>query len=583
VGRINAVSPTFASRVGRSATACIGAKITTLVHRADRDCLQMALSHVAAHGGETSSAPICVRLLNSTGSEASVDVLLRNGMDDAELLGILVTLRSANTATATAGRRVDARARLDVELWGSEVGFWEMDVPRNRTRWVGPWCQLHDVDPCDGPNHVARWDTRIHADDLHCAKSAFDATLAGEREYYEAEYRVATGAGSWSWIRERGRVTERSEDGTPLRMIGICVDINSLRRAEEALESAEERLDLALEAAQIPVWEWDLPRGSVRIDQRHGSSLTVDRLSSVHPDDRTRLMDAVAKNVLSRESLFECEYRKPTPDGGWKWALDRGRVVAFDADGAPLVARGVTIDIDERKQLESTILDAVNREQQRLGRDLHDGLSQELTGAALLLRASLKLLERDRHPSADGVREAIDVVNEAIETSRRVAHGLSALTTLRGGLEDALAHLARGYKDRSGIRVRFSKRCHTSVRLDQIQIEHLFRIAQEAVTNALRHARASTIEVHLAVNADTICLSVSDNGAGIDLERIGGGLGTRIMAFRAGVLGGRIRIHRRAPRGTRVECLCPNPPVGTAACLPGSMGIGADRTPRFGS
>ncbi len=558
-GRIRAIGRSLASWLGRPPRAVLGAPLADFVHTEDRPLLDAALRGAGRPAG---AGQLELRLVVPGGPRA-IELLVADHRRRPGLRGLLVTMRDQSARRAADRLLAESQLRLDFALWGSQVGFWEMDVARDETRWLGSWCESLGIDPCDGREHVAKWDACIHPEDAPAAQHAFAAGLAGTREYYEAEYRIATRSG-WRWMRERGRVVARDADGRARRMIGICVDIDTLRRTEERLRAVEAWHDLALEAAQMPVWEWDVAAGTLRVQRPRQPAVVEPRFDRVHPDDVPRLVAAVARRRGGRNELVEVEYRTRTPQGGWKWVVDRGRIAQAGSAGA-VVVRGVTIDVDDRKQLEAAVLDAVNREQQRLGRDLHDGLSQELTGASLLLSSTLASLGRDRHPAADGVREAITVIQGAIATSRRIAQGLSSLTTLQGGLEDALGQLVEHLATASGLPVRLSRRVAAPIRLHEVHAEHLYRIAQEAGTNALRHARAAALEFDVSVDEVEIRLTVVDDGVGIPGARVGAGLGMRIMKYRADVLGARLRIERRAPKGTIVECVCPN---GTAPALP---------------
>jgi signal transduction histidine kinase len=566
-GIVRAASAAFAAWIAVPVARCRGLPFVEFVHPEDRAVVEAEYAELSAARASSSrtraaraAAPargsIEFRLIDAAGGARAVEAVCADRRRTAGLRGFLVTFRDQSARRASERLLADSQLRLDLALWGSQIGLWELDLVHGHTRWLTAWCESLDIDPCIGAQHVERWDARIHPDDLASAETAFAAGLVGTRENYEAEYRIATRAGGWRWIRERGRVIARDAGGRALRMIGICVDIDAEKRALEALRNVQARLDLALEAAQLPVWEWNVANGTLRIDRPRQGSVVELRWQRVHPDDATRVAQAL-EGLDARNALFEVEYRSRTPGGGWKWVVDRGRVAQVEKRRATLV-RGVTIDIDDRKRLEAAVLDAVNREQQRIGRDLHDGVSQELTGALLLLASTHAQLERAGNGAAGDVREAMNVVQEAIQTSRRIAQGLSSLATLQGGLEDALGQLAARLEGLAGVRARFECASIAPIALDQVHVEHLYRIAQEAATNALRHAQPTVLAFELEVTSAQIRLAVADDGHGVAAGRIGAGLGTRIMKYRADVLGARLRIERRTPRGTLVECVCPN-------------------------
>src|SRR5688572_11687282 len=154
-------------------------------------------------------------------------------------------------------------------------------------------------------------------------------------------------------------------------------------------------------------------------------------------------------------------------------------------------------DVSERKQLERAILQAVNREQYRIGNDLHDGLGQELTGIALMLRGVAGRLSSEYAPILPEIEGITRLVNNAIESTRALARGLSPVNLERGGLSDALDGLAMHAAELYGVQIVCTHRVKTIRPLGAELANHLYRIAQEAVRNAVGHGGARTIRLHL--------------------------------------------------------------------------------------
>jgi signal transduction histidine kinase len=146
-------------------------------------------------------------------------------------------------------------------------------------------------------------------------------------------------------------------------------------------------------------------------------------------------------------------------------------------------------------------------------------------------------------------------VRQAIQTTRDLTRGLAPLGLTRGGLPDALRQLAAAQSRTAGIAVRFRSRGTRGHRFSDDTAMHLYRIAQEAMTNALKHARARVIDVELVVTQQQVRLTVADDGRGIRPERGTTGLGLRTMKYRAGAIGGALTIERRGTCGTRVSCV----------------------------
>jgi PAS domain S-box-containing protein len=229
----------------------------------------------------------------------------------------------------------------------------------------------------------------------------------------------------------------------------------------------------------------------------------------------------------------------------------------FDLDGESYVYCS-SRDITEQKRLERAVLEAADGEQRRLGHDLHDGLGQELTGLSMLASALASSARKDGRPEADGVAQLEELTRRAIATCRAVARGLSPLGYTGGGLIEALEELVSLQRETYGADVRFEAIRAAPLRLPTDTANHLYRIAQEAVTNARRHGKAQTIEVTLDIEATSVRLEVLDNGTGFAPSSANSsGMGLRIMRYRAAMIEARLSVGPGDHGGTLVACECP--------------------------
>ncbi len=216
-------------------------------------------------------------------------------------------------------------------------------------------------------------------------------------------------------------------------------------------------------------------------------------------------------------------------------------------------------DITDRRALEREIVATEQRERERIGRELHDGLGQELTGLALTLRSAVTNLGATNPVVTQHLQEALTIVSSVIDGARELAKGIFAASLPGGDLPTALRSLAEQATARSGTAVRFT--CFDVQPLTSptdAAASSLFRIAQEATTNALRHSGATSIDIVLGVDSAGVSLSITDNGRGCpaDAEQRGGA-GLRIMRFRAHALGAQFHIAPGRDGGTRIECSLP--------------------------
>jgi signal transduction histidine kinase len=218
-------------------------------------------------------------------------------------------------------------------------------------------------------------------------------------------------------------------------------------------------------------------------------------------------------------------------------------------------------EIARARQLQGEILKATEREQRRIGQDLHDSLGQITTGAAMMSEGlEQDLLARPLPREARVAGRLTKLCRSLGEEARRLAHGLNPVAPSADGLMIALQGLAQSTRKLLRVRCRFL--CASPVMMpDSSSANHLFRIAQEAVHNAVRHARPELIRIALRQDKIGLSLSIADDGCGLPPEATSGpGMGLKLMRHRADLIGAAIRFEPGRPRGTRVICSLPRLP-----------------------
>jgi signal transduction histidine kinase len=221
-----------------------------------------------------------------------------------------------------------------------------------------------------------------------------------------------------------------------------------------------------------------------------------------------------------------------------------------------------------REQLEKDVTEAAERESQRIGHELHDSLGQHLTATSLALQVLSTKLERESSPRSKDVDQAVEMVEQGIDLTRNIAKGLFPLELEGEGLAAALRELSTVTGRTHNVVCQFQ--CDPSVRpSDSITATHLYRIAQEAVTNAIKHGHVSRIVVELFRNDGNLTLSIKDNGVGLPAALPEGrGIGLRIMSSRAGMIGGVLSVKNQAEGGAIVRCDLPLLRNGSADSSP---------------
>ena len=220
-------------------------------------------------------------------------------------------------------------------------------------------------------------------------------------------------------------------------------------------------------------------------------------------------------------------------------------------------AAKLTREIEERTRLQKELLATSEREQTRIGRELHDGLSQHLTGTALASQLLYQKLADKSQPESDEAARLVDLTEEAIELTRTLARSLQPLAIPAEGLADNFQELAATASERFKVACHFH--CpHPVKSADPTINSHLYRIAQEAVANAVKHGKSKQISICLEPDNNSLMLTITDDGVGLPANPYTGtGLGLRLMAYRATIIGGTFNIERQPPLGTRVTCTVP--------------------------
>jgi PAS domain S-box-containing protein len=277
-------------------------------------------------------------------------------------------------------------------------------------------------------------------------------------------------------------------------------------------------------------------------------------LEAIHPEDR----EMVAEAILTKQATGEYnqEYRIVRPDGALRWIRDRAFPIR-DNSGKVVRIVGIAEDNTDRHRLEHQILEISDREQARIGQDLHDGLCQQLVSLGFDNHSLEKQLAARTLPEIALVEKMGNALDDAITEARALSRGLFPVQLEADGLSIALQQLAASTQARAGVKCQMDCPQPVDVR-DNTVATHLYRIAQEAVNNAVKHSRARSIAIQLKADSNRIELKISDNGIGVASSLPSSrGMGLHIMNYRARTIGATIKIERGPKYGTVVSCSSP--------------------------
>ena len=481
----------------------------------------------------------------------------------------LVVIEAAFIVALLANRRrlQASEDRISLAADAADLYCWEWEIPSDQVWTTGTGRNALDWRP-SRPLTFEQVMERVHPDDRESMRQALQRSVEGGGDY-EVDYRLVAPGVDTRWLAARGRC-EFDRDGKPLRMRGVTIDITKRRQAEEALIASEQRVSLAADAASLRCWEYDIQSDQLWATQTDRNMLgwwpsrplTFEQFTErVHPDDRESVRRAVQRSREDR-SDYEAEYRLVVPGGGTRWVAARGRR-EFDRDGKPLRMRGVTIDITKRRQAEEAarelsgrLINAQEEERSRLARELHDDVTQRLA----LLAIDAGRGERNLPSAAGGtamraMRESLIRLSEDVHALAYRLHP-SILEDL--GLIEALKTECERFGRVASIPVDL-KAQEVPDPLPHAVALCLYRIAQEALRNVGRHARASAVQVSLRRLDGGVQLAVRDNGAGFDpaQQRDRPSLGHASMRQRIYQLNGELEVESAPGHGTTVLAWVP--------------------------
>jgi PAS domain S-box-containing protein len=476
--------------------------------------------------------------------------------------------------------------------------LWIFNVEKERLEYLSPafeqvWGEsrerlLRDPDA---------WKTTLHPEDHKLAMARLARLLEGETVV--SDYRIIRPSdGAIRWIHDTG-FPVRGKDGTIRRLAGMAQDVTEDKIRNEALSESEERFRLLVDGTpdyamflldpgnQIIYWSAGAERVfGWRADEALGESGEL----IFTPEDRATEQEEKELKTALRTGVASDRRWHLRKDGSRVWIdgvmrrLDDGEgklrgfaKIARDATDlhraeeqlknshhelecrveertAELTElnRKLKEEIKQRAEVEQELLLVSEREKRRIGQDLHDSLCQELAAAAFFLQTAAQ--KTKNQAEAEVLAEAARIVNANVGLARDLARGLHPIELSTSGLANALRELAFRTSQLRDISCRFE--CPRQVRVrDEAVALNLYRIAQEAMTNALKNGKAKKIGIKLTRSRRDLVLTVEDDGKGFSPGNARRGMGIHIMKYRADVIGARLTIESADGHGTLVTCV----------------------------
>ena len=447
---------------------------------------------------------------------------------------------------------------------------------------------------------ASHWAELIHPDDRDFGADMLSRLKAGDT--VTVDYRIIRpNDGAVRWIRDSG-FPIRDKDGQITRVAGVLQDITDDKLKTDALRESEERFRLLIEGApDYAMFLLDLANHiiywSTGAERVFGwsSDETLGRSGEIifTPEDRARKQEQKELKLALENGKANDRRWHLRKDGSRVW-IDGVMCRLTDEDGklrgfakigrdatdlhqaiedlrhsqqelesrvqertAELLAanKKLRTEMVHREQVEGELLLISEREKRRIGEDLHDSLCQELAAAAFFLQSRANNIEQTSPKEAHVLSDAARIVNDNVGLARDLARGLHPVELTASGLTTALRELVfRSCQDK----MKCQFKCPNPIRIsDEAVALSLYRIAQEAMTNASKNGKAKKVVISLVRSRERVVLSIQDDGKGFSTRRRSKGMGLHLMRYRANSIGARLTVKSAIGKGTTITCSVP--------------------------
>ncbi len=405
------------------------------------------------------------------------------------------------------------------------------------------------------PDEARRWSDAVEA----CHR-------AGEPVQFNTTIPWGSEEGTPGTRSLRMTVSRLHDDPGPVPLYAyVGEDVTAAREAALERQLLAAAVDQAAESIIVTDAQLDAPGPNILYANRaharlfgYGVGEAVGRSPRMYqgPETDRAVLDRIRRHLEAGEPVKSetVNYRKDGSPFLLQWEIAPVR----DEGGQIVNWVGTQRDVTDQRRLEHEVLEAAGREQERIARELHDGLGQVLTGSAMQLHVvERELAARGDDALADDLVRIRGHVSDALDQARAIARGLFPVEVDPDGLAPALGRLCAEVGQSFGVECHFESDAAVAVASGEAA-GHIYRVVQEAATNAVRHGHAERIDVALSLNGDDAVLTVRDDGTGIEDDALGGsGLGLRTMAYRARRVGGALEVRAADAGGTVVRLRFP--------------------------
>lgn len=482
---------------------------------------------------------------DSSGTPLPMQLALTAVKSGGEVVGFRGIARNAKETKLTEERLIQSERRLRQAQAIASIGNWELDIKSGALWWSEEVYRIFEVEASKFERTVDAFLQFVHPEDREVVLREYEQSVERHTSY-RIRHRLQFAGGRIKYVEERCE-TEYLADGTPVLSRGTVQDVTQSALMEASLRESEERLRLALAAAEQGLFDINLRTGEIAFDAGYAKLMGYapeelvkaeeNWLEFVHPEDRERLREAYRDHLDSQRPEFRAEYRMRTQAGSWKWLLALGQVVSHDGEGNALRVLGTITDVTARHHAEEATRAREAAEQaNRAKSDFLARMSHELRTPLSAILSFSEILQLDAsEPLAPGQKERVarihaagkhllHLINDLLDISRIEAGSLTLqleVLDVRELVEEATQALAGEAKEQ-----------HLVVTLDATAQEplrvyadrtRLRQVLLNLLSNAIKYnVVGGSVEVWLAKVGDVVLVTVEDRGVGMTPSQVQG-------------------------------------------------------------
>lgn len=452
-----------------------------------------------------------------------------------------------------------------------QIGDWELDIETEDITWSPTMYKIFERDPGLGPPAFKDIQKNYYKEQSEVHNKTIQRAI-DEGQSYDIDLPLQTDQENKKYIR--AIITPvKGESDNVVKLRGIVQDITERKKAELALNESKERIQNITDNVPGVVFRYILEKdGSDRLEFVSKGAKEIWGISpdkaqedinsiweNFHPSDIENVQKSVRRSAETLTKWNE-EWRYIKPDGSVHWHSGIG--IPSKGEDDSIVWDSIILDITEQKRMQQKIIDSViegeNRERKRIAHELHDGLGQYLVAANMNLESVKKDIQQLSEKKEQQFHTGLSLLKDALSETRSIAYNLMPKAIADYGLVTAVKNLIQNLQKSTDITFHFDYNKEELNLKDQAEI-NIYRIIQELVSNAVRHADCSAISIKLQVNRNSVKLIIEDDGKGIQLEEKNSnkGLGLRSIKTRVSNLQGTIDITSQPEEGMTTTIIIP--------------------------